>query len=335
VRIAVVSITAGGVGLEFTSADVVVFAELVDMSSWLLQAEDRVHRRGQTRGVSIFYLCAKGSVDERRWSRLNRQVSETSGVLNGLELAKTGILGSQDVVVSQSPDLERVADGGSQSTQGSTGSMPSLAERLNGRGLADGALLLDAGRATRNQSDLDDEALDEDSWTEEGQRGMIKLAESSRLTFEISPSTGRVHIFDYEGDKHLEANIPASVLSTLTMKEVVGGFKVNEELINDPEIDIELKAQEAGREEVKASEGVRQHIPKLLLKRRDLCCARYFIDDWNKLSGGNKARLGGPASAPLGNKLKESKLLTGSIRSPCHWEIFQNFFSFLPPFSLL
>jgi len=37
-RVAVVSITAGGVGLEFTAADVVVFAELVDTSHWLLQA---------------------------------------------------------------------------------------------------------------------------------------------------------------------------------------------------------------------------------------------------------------------------------------------------------
>ena len=48
------------------------------------QAEDRVHRRGQKRHVSVFYLCAKGSIDERRWARLNRQVQLSMGAHKGM-----------------------------------------------------------------------------------------------------------------------------------------------------------------------------------------------------------------------------------------------------------
>lgn len=46
-RVLLVSITAGGQGLDFTAASNVVFVELPESPAWLRQAEDRLHRRNQ------------------------------------------------------------------------------------------------------------------------------------------------------------------------------------------------------------------------------------------------------------------------------------------------
>ncbi|KAL5987288.1 hypothetical protein ACLOJK_038450 [Asimina triloba] len=59
VSAAIIGITAGGVGLDFSSAQSVVFLELPKSASEMLQAEDRAHRRGQMNAVNIYIFCAK------------------------------------------------------------------------------------------------------------------------------------------------------------------------------------------------------------------------------------------------------------------------------------
>uniref|UniRef100_A0A8C6Q7X5 SWI/SNF-related matrix-associated actin-dependent regulator of chromatin subfamily A-like protein 1 n=1 Tax=Nothobranchius furzeri TaxID=105023 RepID=A0A8C6Q7X5_NOTFU len=67
VCVAVLSITAANMGLTLHSADLVVFAELSWNPGVLIQAEDRVHRIGQTSNVDVHYLVAKGTADDHLW----------------------------------------------------------------------------------------------------------------------------------------------------------------------------------------------------------------------------------------------------------------------------
>jgi len=62
-RVFVGSIQAAGVGLTLTSASLVVFAELDWVPGNMSQAEDRVHRIGQTDSVLIQHVVIDGSID--------------------------------------------------------------------------------------------------------------------------------------------------------------------------------------------------------------------------------------------------------------------------------
>ena len=55
-----------GTGLDFSAASAVVFAELPAEVAAVRQAEDRAHRHGQRRPVNVYFLLARGTLDERR-----------------------------------------------------------------------------------------------------------------------------------------------------------------------------------------------------------------------------------------------------------------------------
>lgn len=86
VKIALLSITACGMGLNLTAANTVVFGELFWVPGQIIQAEDRAHRIGTAHDVvNIHYLIAQNTIDEIVWKIINRKWNTLTTALNGIE----------------------------------------------------------------------------------------------------------------------------------------------------------------------------------------------------------------------------------------------------------
>ncbi|XP_065178762.1 SWI/SNF-related matrix-associated actin-dependent regulator of chromatin subfamily A-like protein 1 [Sycon ciliatum] len=73
-RVALLSITAAGIGITLTAAARAVFTELYWNPGILIQGEDRVYRIGQKSNVAIQYLVAQGTVDDHIWPMVNKKL---------------------------------------------------------------------------------------------------------------------------------------------------------------------------------------------------------------------------------------------------------------------
>ena len=60
-----ISLRAGGVGLNLTAADYVIHMDPWWNPAAEDQASDRAHRIGQTRPVTVYRLVAKGTIEEQ------------------------------------------------------------------------------------------------------------------------------------------------------------------------------------------------------------------------------------------------------------------------------
>lgn len=74
------STRAGGLGINLTAADTVVFYDHDWNPSNDAQAMDRAHRLGQTRQVTVYRLITKGTIDERiiQLARVKKDVSTSA-----------------------------------------------------------------------------------------------------------------------------------------------------------------------------------------------------------------------------------------------------------------
>jgi len=109
VRLAILSITAAGVGLTLTAASSVIFAELHWTPGVLAQAEDRCHRIGQTNAVNIMFCVCKDeeiSIDMTLWNMLGRKVNNLGRIIDG---EKGCSLNAEDAENKASSDQELVS----------------------------------------------------------------------------------------------------------------------------------------------------------------------------------------------------------------------------------
>lgn len=83
VRVAILAIKAAGVGLNFTAAHLVLFAELSWVPGEIKQCEDRAHRIGQKHTVSVRFLLAKDSIDDIIWRTIQNKLENVGQVLDG------------------------------------------------------------------------------------------------------------------------------------------------------------------------------------------------------------------------------------------------------------
>jgi hypothetical protein len=81
-KVALLSITAAGVGLTLTAASIVFFTELVFTPGILVQAEDRAHRLTQKSTVNILYLLLKSSFEDVMWEIIQRKMINVSKILD-------------------------------------------------------------------------------------------------------------------------------------------------------------------------------------------------------------------------------------------------------------
>jgi hypothetical protein len=102
VPVFLISLKAGGVGLNLTAADTVVHYDPWWNPAVERQATDRAHRIGQDKPVFVYKLIAAGSVEERILELQERKAALASAILEGGDLA-SGSISREDIDVLLSP----------------------------------------------------------------------------------------------------------------------------------------------------------------------------------------------------------------------------------------
>ncbi len=92
-----ISLKAGGVGLNLTAADVVIHYDPWWNTAAQGQATDRAHRIGQRRDVSVFKLIVKDTIEERILQMQEAKRDLADSVLSG-EGVKSALLSRDDIL---------------------------------------------------------------------------------------------------------------------------------------------------------------------------------------------------------------------------------------------
>mgnify|MGYP002724730327 FL=1 len=82
-QVFLISLKAGGTGLNLTGADVVIHYDPWWNLAVQNQATDRAHRIGQTKSVSVFKLIAAGTIEEKIIELQNKKSELADEILSG------------------------------------------------------------------------------------------------------------------------------------------------------------------------------------------------------------------------------------------------------------
>ena len=97
VPVFLISLKAGGVGLNLTGADVVIHYDPWWNQAVQNQATDRAHRIGQTKKVTVYKLIAKGSIEEKI-QKLQETKKDLADQIIGGESVQLGNMSREDML---------------------------------------------------------------------------------------------------------------------------------------------------------------------------------------------------------------------------------------------
>ena len=97
VNLFLISLKAGGVGLNLPQADTVIHYDPWWNPAVENQATDRAHRIGQTSQVFVYKLIASGTIEERMLKLQERKAQLASSMLSGAALRKEALFSEDDV----------------------------------------------------------------------------------------------------------------------------------------------------------------------------------------------------------------------------------------------
>ena len=88
----IMNIRAGGVGITLTAACAELVVELDMNPMKMIQAEDRIHRMTQTRGVTIYYGLAINTIEEKIAKLLDEKTKNVNAIMDGVETEDSSLL---------------------------------------------------------------------------------------------------------------------------------------------------------------------------------------------------------------------------------------------------